>query len=287
MNVIQCGATFETRDLRRRIFAGDIVIVGPTRHSLKLAAFARDLLWEEFTPLNPVDAHRSITSADCAAVLSKSKSRLAAHPEARRLVSAVLADLKCDPTNTFVTAPRLQTMTNCEYLADGPAEPARPHRDTWFAAPGMQVNWWMPVFEMFAENGIAFYPEKWSESVQNNSAQYNHDEFLAGHGPRPGTQVSLDESKSFRPVLQPGGIVLFSAAHLHATVPNDSVRTRYSIDFRTVDLDDVGAFDGADNFDAESTGTTLREFFSAEGSSPLPGHLVTPYDTGAPVVAPA
>ena len=36
-----------------------------------------------------------------------------------------------------------------------------------------------------------------------------------------------------------GGTIVFSAAQLHSTVPNTTDRTRFSIDFRTVNLDDL------------------------------------------------
>ena len=51
--------------------------------------------------------------------------------------------------------------------------------------------------------------------------------------------------------------MLFSAAQLHSTVPNSSGLTRYSIDFRTVHLDDVWNKRGALNIDSACSGTTL------------------------------
>jgi hypothetical protein len=54
--------------------------------------------------------------------------------------------------------------------------------------------------------------------------------------------------------------MLFSANQLHSTVPNTSGRTRFSIDFRTVNLDDVLLRREAPNVDSECTGTSLRDF---------------------------
>ena len=55
----------------------------------------------------------------------------------------------------------------------------------------------------------------------------------------------------------PGGLILFSGAQLHETVPNTTDLARYSIDFRTVHLDDVIAHRGAPNVDSRCTGTTM------------------------------
>ena len=42
-----------------------------------------------------------------------------------------------------------------------------------------------------------------------------------------------------RVVPEAGGVMIFSGNQLHSTVPNTSGRTRFSIDFRTVNIDDV------------------------------------------------
>jgi hypothetical protein len=46
-------------------------------------------------------------------------------------------------------------------------------------------------------------------------------------------------------------------------VPNTSGRTRFSIDFRTVNIDDVVSRREAPNVDSECTGTSLRDFLRA------------------------
>ena len=65
-------------------------------------------------------------------------------------------------------------------------------------------------------------------------------------------------------------MILFSGAYMHATVPNTSGRTRFSIDFRTVNLDDVMTHEGAANVDSECTGTTLRDFLRGSDPTRLP-----------------
>jgi len=50
---------------------------------------------------------------------------------------------------------------------------------------------------------------------------------------------------------------------LHSTVPNFSGRTRFSIDFRTVHIDDVATFRGAHNIDSSCTGTCMNDYLRA------------------------
>jgi hypothetical protein len=79
---------------------------------------------------------------------------------------------------------------------------------------------------------------------------------------------------------QPGSLILFSAQHLHATIPNDSGRTRFSIDFRTVHRDDIVEHAGARVIDSSATGTTLRDFLRATDFERFEPEVVATYETG-------
>jgi hypothetical protein len=81
-----------------------------------------------------------------------------------------------------------------------------------------------------------------------------------------------------------GGAYLFSAAHLHSTVPNTSNITRYSIDFRTVHLDDVMGRIGAPNIDSACTGTTIGDFLRARDFSHLPPEAMAPYQDSTEIL---
>jgi hypothetical protein len=61
-------------------------------------------------------------------------------------------------------------------------------------------------------------------------------------------------------------------------VPNTSGRTRFSIDFRTVNLDDAQARRGAPNLDSECTGTTMRDYLRASDLTHVPEEVVAMYD---------
>jgi hypothetical protein len=96
--------------------------------------------------------------------------------------------------------------------------------------------------------------------------------------PRPVEPVELDPQ--IRLICPVGGIILFSAAQLHSSVPNTSGVTRFSIDFRTVHLDDVVAKRGAPNVDASCTGTTMRDYLRATDFTHIPDDIIALYDDG-------
>jgi hypothetical protein len=89
----------------------------------------------------------------------------------------------------------------------------------------------------------------------------------------------MELDPQIRVILQPGAILLFSAAQMHSSVPNTSGRTRFSIDFRTVHLDDVVARRGAPNVDSECTGTTMGDYLRATDLAHVPEDLIAMYDT--------
>ncbi|HYE72281.1 MAG TPA: hypothetical protein VEF04_03085, partial [Blastocatellia bacterium] len=93
---------------------------------------------------------------------------------------------------------------------------------------------------------------------------------------KPEEHVELDPQ--VRLVYKAGGIFIFSAAHLHSTVPNTSGVARYSIDFRTVNLADLKAGIAAPNIDSEPLGTSLRDFVCGDDLSPMPADVVANYD---------
>jgi hypothetical protein len=96
---------------------------------------------------------------------------------------------------------------------------------------------------------------------------------------QPKPQQELN-SESLRHLPPPGGIIIFSGAQLHETVPNTTNVARYSIDFRTVHLDDVVGRRGAVNLDSRCTGTTMLGYICFADGRPLPEEIVKLYDDG-------
>lgn len=91
------------------------------------------------------------------------------------------------------------------------------------------------------------------------------------------------ERRDIRSLVPPGGMILFSAAHLHETVPNTSGVARYSIDFRTVHKADAAARRGAVNLDSRCTGTTMRDYLRASDLARLPDEITGLYDDGTAI----
>src|SRR5207302_11470646 len=88
----------------------------------------------------------------------------------------------------------------------------------------------------------------------------------------------IELEPQLRVVCPVGGIILFSGAQLHSSVPNTSGVTRFSIDFRTVNYDDAVQKLGAANVDSHCTGTTMRDYLRASDLARFPDEVVRLYD---------
>jgi hypothetical protein len=97
---------------------------------------------------------------------------------------------------------------------------------------------------------------------------------------QPGPREPMALDAQLRIVCPAGGAILFSGAQMHSTVPNTSGLTRFSLDFRTVNLTDLESKRGAPNVDTYSQGTSLRDFRRSRDGAPMPESIVARYDSG-------
>jgi len=286
-----------TDDERRQgLYDGQLYVYSPRPSTLAFVEFARGLIREAFGDLDPETAQYQMPVEEYAALLGKLKPAFIHHPESKRHQRAILADLGCDLAKTYFDVPRLRSSTSDSYLTTGIAYAWHPHRDTWYSAPHSQINVWMPIYELDAENGMAFHPNYWNEPVKNSSAGYNYYVWNQEHrGPGIEKILKNDERPLPKPTepmqLEPqtrvvcpvGGLIFFSAAQMHSSVPNTAGKTRFSTDFRTVHLDDVYARRGAPNMDAACTGTTMRDYLRGTDQALLPEDAIALYNDGTEI----
>jgi hypothetical protein len=272
VNTVFSNSTMDDEARRQNLYNGQIFVFSARPSSIALIEHARDLITEAFGSLDPETAQYKMPVEEFAAVLTELKPKFIHHPTSKERIQALLSEFGCDLRKTYFDVPRLRTSTSDDYLTSGISYAFHPHRDTWYSAPFSQLNWWIPIFPVVPENVMAFHPRYWSQGVRNGSRRYDYYEWNATSRktaaqhiktdtrdqPKPEEPVELDPQ--VRVVPEPGGVLLFSGNQFHSTVPNNSGRTRFSIDFRTVHVDDVVARREAPNVDSECTGTTLRDF---------------------------
>jgi len=136
------------------------------------------------------------------------------------------------------------------------------HRDTWYANPGCQVNWWLAVHDLLETESFAFCPKYFAAPIANDSGKLDLTKpwDRSAPPPAPDTIERPPASEAVRFSLARGEMLLFSGAHLHGGVPVTSGLTRFSMDFRTVDEDDLEAGRSAPMLDVECRGKAVTEY---------------------------
>jgi hypothetical protein len=283
-------------DAQRRtgLYAGDIYVYSATDAGREFVAFAQEYVRDAFGGRDPEHVQYEMDVTDYATLLAEIKPRFIHHEESKRLIRRLLVEFGCDADDTYFDVPRLRTSTSDGYLTTGIAFAFHPHRDTWYSAPMCQLNWWMPVFPIGPDNGMAFHPRYFRDAVPNTSAGYDYQRWNAESRFIAAQQIGVDTREQPKPlgavervpdlrlVAPVGGLMLFSGAQLHSSVENTSGRTRFSIDFRTVSAGDVRDFRGAENIDSYCTGTTMYDYLRVQDLEHFDEETVNTYLPGHP-----
>ena len=290
MTTLHFDAPIDDNTRRRQLYQGDIFLYAATPATRKLCEFAREMIEKAFAPHNPRLIDRVLDVKQCVDILAELKPRFIHHQRCKKLLAEILTGFGCDPDKTHFDVPRLRSAMPNDYLTSGIAYAFHAHRDTWYSAPHCQLNWWLPIYELTEENCMAFHQRYFDVPVKNSSRSYNYARWNEEGRKAAATQITndtrdqpraeqpLELEPSLRLLCPPDGVVIFSGAQLHSTVPNTSGIARYSIDFRTVHLDDAIARRGAVNVDSACTGTTMRDYLRVSDLAHFPEPLIASHD---------
>jgi hypothetical protein len=264
-------------DWRDQLFAGALLIVTDVADLAPFRSHVERLLTDAFAAAAPPDAQAALGDDEFRSRAPAVRAAFRRDQRARTLLHPVVDRFGLDATTTY------WDRLNLRVLPSG-AEPGHhadvalgAHRDSWSSNVYAQVNWWVPLYPITAERAVAFYPRHWTRPLPNTSGAWDLDELRrqrAAGGPVtvpliPEPHDPPDPSDAVVVVVQPGDVLLFSGAHLHATVPNASGRPRFSVEIRTVALDDLHAGRGAPNVDGAAPRVPWGWFRNVADDAPL------------------
>jgi hypothetical protein len=257
-------------ETRRELYAGNLVVRNGLPGVAAFVEHTRGQLAELFAPHDPEHAHEHYSPEELAKILGVWKPSFIHDPRSKEIVRQIVQEAGFPAEHTYYDVPKPRTAFPEGHLTTGIAYAFPWHRDIWYAAPPQQINWWLPIFAVGPNNAMSFDPVNFERPVHNDSHLFDYYELNAGRATiakqvgkevqaRPaGVGHHTDNEVIVLP--PPGSVLLFSAAHLHATIPNTSGRSRFSIDFRTVDARDVVAGQGGPVVDVNCYGTAIRDF---------------------------
>jgi hypothetical protein len=287
MNTVYVDANVDDETRRGQLYDGQIHLITPRPSSLAVVEWARELIEDAFAPLDPREAQYDMDVHRFVEIFAPLKPRFIHHPRTAQLLRELLIDLGCDQDSTFLDVPRLRGVTSDGYLTAGVGYAHPLHRDTWWSAPLQQLNWWMPIYPIESNSSMAFHPAYWNTHVENTSGDFDYYEWNQTGRAQAAQHVTSDSrvqphvvqdpapnpDPQTRFVVPPGGLVIFSGQQLHSTVANTTGITRFSIDFRSVDITDVENRRSAPNADSAPSGTSLRDFRRMRDGAAMPERL--------------
>ena len=243
------------------IFRGDLLVFKRVPALVEVA-----VVGDELVPDAPSEAE-----------IDELKERFRRDPRVDRLMRFALEQVGVAAARTYWDPPRLRIVPPAAGREVGTIGF---HRDTWGSNVLAQTNWWLPLRPLTDERTIAFYPEYWSKPIANTSAGWDlaaiRERRRAGEPiddlptvPVPTEPPATDSE--LRMVVEPGDLLCFSGAHLHASVPNASGGTRVSVELRTVNRDDLERGRGAPDLDGRAPETPFHWFRSMLDGTPLNG----------------
>jgi hypothetical protein len=281
---IQVDPVLRDDALREAIYDGDLIVLTRLQAVSDLVDYTRDQLTELFRPHDPLHAHEFIQPAEMAKLLGEWKPRWIHSERSRQLVCDIITQAGLPAEFTSYDVPKPRTSFPVGHLTSGIAYAFPWHRDSWYSAPIQQLNWWLPIFPIRADNSMAFDPSGFGRAVPNTSDTFD---YYRNNAQRLTTAKHVTREEQSRPgaighqaaqelivLPAPGSVLLFAGAQLHTSIPNNSGLARYSVDFRTVDARDVVAGRGAPVVDAYCTGTAIRDFRNVSTNAAFDERLV-------------
>lgn len=134
-------------------------------------------------------------------------------------------------------------------------QPLPAHRDSWGSGLEAQVNWWMPLYPLSPDRTMVLWPDAFSKPVVNSSGNWSLEAFKAAQAKGepypllPAIDAGSTPPNAMPVLVQPGALLAFSSAHLHASRSDRSGISRFSLDTRSVRLSDIRSARGAPNVD--------------------------------------
>ena len=278
---IRTGASPAAAALRRSLYDGDVWLTPPTSPSQALVAEVRRRLGDALAcdPSEARDVAHQLPNAELFARIGRLRKALYLEPDFHAAIREVITARGFDPARVAFDPLRLRVVLHRGHDNPLAAPVYHPHRDTWYAHPRALIAWWIPLDDLAAHETFVFYPDRFRASVDNDSEIFDYGDWvrdgwelkIGWQRQRSGVEArypraapGVDGGRSVGFACRAGDNLLFSGAQFHATLPQATGRTRFSLDFRIVDLDDHAAGLGAPNVDNRSRGSSLGDYVSPQ-----------------------
>lgn len=280
MNILNIHNQIDDSQRAKHLFSGDILVYKNVQAMHDLIGFTKELLKDFLPSLDPTTAQQQLNQHDFLEATGKAQTQFRKSSEARSLFFKVLRQCGVNTQQCFYDHFPLRVVPFASQHQGAHRAAIGHHRDTWGSNINCQQNWWAPIFELTQARTIALYPAYWDKPLANNTATWRFTEFLAArkqvdserqvdYPSAPTPTESVDETAVIKLVIEPGDVLNFASAQLHASVPNTSKATRFSVEMRTINQIDLAKGTGAPNIDNAGSPAMYQWFKHIESKGSL------------------
>lgn len=257
---------------RRAVYGGDLLVFEGVTPLGELCVYADSLIRDTFGVPDPLRAQFELARDEYLFKVETLQKWFRKDGKANELFLSALEHVGVNLRRAFWDWLYLRVAPHGEEYASRRTAGLGFHRDTWSSNVYAQTNWWTPIYPITCGRTIAFYPDYWSRPVRNSSGDWDLEKVRSGEittlVPEPAEPIETDSE--LRIVIEPGDLLCFSGAHLHASVPNATGVARFSVEVRTVDATDAVTGRGAPNVDGVAPRVASGWFRQVHDGTPLP-----------------
>lgn len=260
MNIIHLNQPISDKQRAEHCFSGDLVIYKNIPAMHELIVYADRMLRKAFAGIEPLQVQEQFTPEEFLQFSGKAQTQFRNSQKAKELFFNVLAQCGVDLKSTYYDHFPMRIVPYGDKYNGARNSYIGHHRDSWGSNIHSQINWWAPLYELEEERTIGIYPDYWKKPIANNTATWSFKTYMeklkevesgrkGSYPSAPTPKEAVDENNILKVMLEPGDILSFSSAHLHASVPNTTLTPRYSVEMRTINMGDLVADRAAPNVD--------------------------------------
>ena len=263
-----------------RLFSGELLIYRQRPAMHQLIALADQMLREALNGLEPSRAQARLSREQFLQLTGQVQAGFRRSEDARALFFEVLRQCGVDTAETGYDHFPLRVVPFDTSHQGAMTAAIGHHRDSWGSNIHSQQNWWAPIYPLEPQRSITFYPHYWRQPLANNTRHWSFEDYLASreqseleravaYPSAPGPEEPVNEQGAVQIMLEPGDVLNFASAHLHASAINTTAHTRFSVEMRTIYQPDIAAQRSAPNIDNEGTPAMYQWFKNIESKQLL------------------
>lgn len=261
MQLTECGHNLTERERSNMLYDGQLLVFRQVPAMQELTVYTDKLLRQHLGECDPTTIQTRLNELNYLELMGRAQHEFRTDLKSKQLFFKALTQIGVNPESTYWDHFPLRAVPCGGTHSGGRCEAVDVHRDSWGANIQAQLNWWAPIYPLSPGRTMVFYPDYWRQPLPNDTATWSIDEYIrqrdllpnkeraVGYSSVPLPTEPVKNSYVFPVIIEPGDILCFSSAHLHASGKNRSERTRFSVEMRTVNSHEVLGGYGAPNVD--------------------------------------